>query len=83
MIVETSSKLIFSVMFLVLMLSSWLEMNTMFFSTSFQPYFLIHALSVLSEKIKVSLKNNLTMCNDYHQYLQEVWPEEACRWFGM
>jgi len=50
-IADTSSKEIFSVIFLVLMLSSWLEMNTMFFSTSFQPYFLIHALNVLSEKV--------------------------------
>lgn len=43
------SKSIFSTMFLGLMLSSWLQMNTLPGSGSVHPYLLIHTFSCASE----------------------------------
>lgn len=52
MIPATLSKSIFSVIFLVLMFSSWLAMKIMLLGSSFQPYFCTQCFRVLSEEQK-------------------------------
>ena len=46
------SNVIFSVIFLVLMLSSWFDTNTSPLACSFQPYLLIHAVTCVSNETK-------------------------------